>query len=434
MADVGVAGTEDGLLAEVRSLRAEVERLRAEVRRLHADPPELPTADVTASGATPAREGDGPSPTFLSRRGMILSGLGAVAGAAAFEVAGAGPAAATAGAMQYGLSNDASAASTGLTSTASDWTYLVRNTGAGAGSVGTASSGFGVRGDTSGSGQTAAGVRGNADGISAYGVHGVSDRGCGVRGDTSSPAWPGVWGVGVGNGMGVAGVCGGVGDTGARGVHCESLDGFGVEAESTNGPGLKARSKNAAALHLQPWQPFLNLSATYSVGSVFVTTAGEAWFCVEAGTPGKWRLLASPGSAGAFVPITPVRVYDSRWTGVPGVTTGLLTLGGPPRTVSVAASRTNTGAVIDANAIPAGATALTVNLTITATQGSGNLALVPGGVASSTTSSINWTASGQAFANGLTVPIRASDRTVNLLCNGNATQALLDVTGYFLGK
>ena len=75
-----------------------------------------------------------------------------------------------------------------------------------------------------------------------------------------------------------------------------------------------------------------------------------------------------------------------------------------------------------------------VNLTITATQGSGNLALVPGGVASSTTSSINWTASGQAFANGLTVPIRASDRTVNLLFNGNATQALLDVTGYFLGK
>ena len=69
MADVRVAGTEDGLLAEVRSLRAEVERLRAEVRRLHADPPELPTADVTASGATPAREGDGPSPTFLSRRG-----------------------------------------------------------------------------------------------------------------------------------------------------------------------------------------------------------------------------------------------------------------------------------------------------------------------------------------------------------------------------
>ena len=134
------------------------------------------------------------------------------------------------------------------------------------------------------------------------------------------------------------------------------------------------------------------------------------------------------------MPITPVRVYDSRWTGVPGVTTGLLTWADLRGRCRWRRRGQTLERWIDANAIPAGATALTVNLTITATQGRATSPWFPGGVASSTTSSINWTASGQAFANGLTVPIRASDRTVNLLCNGNATQALLDVTGYFLGK
>jgi hypothetical protein len=38
------------------------------------------------------------------------------------------------------------------------------------------------------------------------------------------------------------------------------------------------------------------------------------------------------------------------------------------------------------------------------------------------------------MANGLTIPINVSNRQINILCNGTATQAIVDVTGYFLGK
>ncbi|MFI0433342.1 MAG: hypothetical protein ACH36H_09385, partial [Candidatus Nanopelagicales bacterium] len=362
------------------------------------------------------------------------------------------------------------AAATGLFSTASTWTSLVRNTGTGIGVIGTASSGVGVQGESSGAAGAAAGVKGAATGTAA-GVWGTSAFGNGVEGDTTGYAYgvrghsagsvgvygesdsgTGVEGVGAAGGNGVQGRAGVAGDTAAWGVvgyspsgvgvHGTSDDGTGIyaasdsqaaiDARTTSGVAIVARSEQTEALRLTG--VLANIPTYFqAAGSFFATTGGEVWLCVQSGSPGKWRLLASPASAGAFVAITPVRVYDSRWSGVPGVTTGLLAFG-DKRPVSVAASRSSSGTVTDANAIPAGATALTVNLTITATQGSGNLAIVPGGVLTSATSSINWTGPGQALANGLTVPIRASDRTVNLLCNGTATQAILDVTGYFLGK
>jgi hypothetical protein len=71
----------------------------------------------------------------------------------------------------------------------------------------------------------------------------------------------------------------------------------------------------------------MDMEKHFSRGSLFVTTGGETWLCVQSSTPGTWRLLASPASAGGYVAITPVRVYDSRWVGVAGVTTGILAPG-----------------------------------------------------------------------------------------------------------
>lgn len=87
-------------------------------------------------------------------------------------------------------------------------------------------------------------------------------------------------------------------------------------------------------------------------------------------THGSTRLLAchlgigdATASAGACVAITPIRVFASRWVGVPGVATGIL---GPgfTRRFSVANARNATGAIELSDAVSQGATALTVPIDV----------------------------------------------------------------------
>ena len=79
---------------------------------------------------------------------------------------------------------------------------------------------------------------------------------------------------------------------------------------------------------------------------------GNLWFCVADGTPGIWRKLAGPDAAGAFHPLPPGRVYDSR-EAAPGP--GELA-SGQSRTISVADRRNVAGgSVATANFVPAGA-------------------------------------------------------------------------------
>ena len=80
------------------------------------------------------------------------------------------------------------------------------------------------------------------------------------------------------------------------------------------------------------------MSGEWQAGDVVaVKTDGgsrmELWACVISGTPGVWRQLAGPSIAGGYVAVKPIRVFDSRWAGVPGVTTGPL-LPGTMRTVT----------------------------------------------------------------------------------------------------
>jgi hypothetical protein len=156
--------------------------------------------------------------------------------------------------------------------------------------------------------------------------------------------------------------------------------------------------------------------------------AGDLWMCVEAGTPGTWRKITGPAAAGAFHAISPARVYDSR-SAAP--TPGQLG-SGANRLVSVADQRNlNTGAVATANVVPVGASAVSVNVTIANTVDGGYLAVNPGGNTVVSASAINWTASGQAAANSIIVPINAA-RQVTVICGGGSTDFILDVSGYFL--
>jgi hypothetical protein len=170
----------------------------------------------------------------------------------------------------------------------------------------------------------------------------------------------------------------------------------------------------------------------HAKGELIEDVDGNLWVCVVTGSPGTWRKVAGPATAGAFHAVTPFRVYDSR-AGQP--------LAGPiangqNRSVSVADSRDlNTGVVITANAVPAGATAISCNLTVVNTLGGGFLTINPGGVTTPGAASVNWTAAGQVLNNGIIAAINATSRQVTIVCGGGTgarTDVVLDVTGYYL--
>ncbi len=162
----------------------------------------------------------------------------------------------------------------------------------------------------------------------------------------------------------------------------------------------------------------------------FQVDNGDLWFCVTDTGSARWRKITGKGVAGAFHLITPGRVYDSR-TGNGGagpLGTGL------NRTISVANRiATGGGAVVEANFVPAGATAVTLNLTAVSTVADGGyMAVNPGGNATVSASSINW-ANGQTIANGIVCALNGS-RQLTVITGGTGASAdfLIDITGYYL--
>ncbi len=164
-------------------------------------------------------------------------------------------------------------------------------------------------------------------------------------------------------------------------------------------------------------------------GSPAAPGTSDLWACVADGTPGIWRKLAGPRTAGSFHPIDPVRAFDSRRP-VPGP--GVIP-SGASRLISVADGRDLvSGAVTVANAVPAGATAITYNLTITATGGAGFLAVSPGDATVLGASAINWAGSGVTVANAGVSKLDGS-RHVKVFAGGSGTtHFIIDVTGFYL--
>lgn len=174
-------------------------------------------------------------------------------------------------------------------------------------------------------------------------------------------------------------------------------------------------------------------SDAHSIGEIVEDAEGDLWLCVAAGSPGMWRKLAGPATAGAYHAIAPLRVYDSRLPLQPanGKLASLQN-----RVISIADARDQTtGEVSVANVVPAGATAIVCNLTVTDTTGpfGGFLSLVPGDATLPSGSSINWFGINQNIANGITVKVDAT-RQVKVFAGGGgnpATHFIIDVNGYF---
>jgi hypothetical protein len=164
-------------------------------------------------------------------------------------------------------------------------------------------------------------------------------------------------------------------------------------------------------------------SDAHTRGEIDIDVTGEVWLCVVSGTPGAWRKLCGPATAGAFHVLGSTnRIYDSR----PGLA---------PLDVTKGAMAAGVERVVDAThgaAVPAGATAAVVNVTATDTTGTGFLALFRNGIAWPGNSNVNWSTAGVTVANLAVVALDTSARfKVRSDGSGGSTQFLVDVIGYY---
>ncbi|MDO8364568.1 MAG: hypothetical protein Q7V88_16875 [Actinomycetota bacterium] len=229
-----------------------------------------------------------------------------------------------------------------------------------------------------------------------------------------------VYGQSAGSGTGVYGT-----------VVSPSVSAYGVWGSISGTTGFPVVASGGSA---QLWltgsghaaMPVVNFHA---VGEIVAAADAGLYCSVGAGTPGTWRTLAHPNAAGAFFPVTPKRVYDSR---VPAPGTRIAA--SEYRTISIQTSiNPDTGLPTFDNLVPAGATAIAFNLTVVNTAGAGNLAVNPGEVTVISSSTINWNTSGTVLANASVVKLN-SNRQITVLCSGGGTTSthfLIDVLGYY---
>ena len=135
---------------------------------------------------------------------------------------------------------------------------------------------------------------------------------------------------------------------------------------------------------------------------------------------------ADPGTV--FHPISPVRAFDSRNPVYPGA--GLLAPN-TSKVISIKDGHDAAGVVNALDVVPAGATAITYNITIGAPTGPNFVAVTPGDAASFLASAVNFNGTAD-IANAATVAIDAS-RQIKVWGGDQSGSAhvIIDVTGYY---
>lgn len=263
---------------------------------------------------------------------------------------------------------------------------------------------------------------GTSEPASIYGVQGSSLGSVGVRGDSLVTSGRGVYGLASAtDGTGVYGQFNGstVPGTGVVGV---SSNGVGVYGSGTT-YDLYAGSSGRIGLN----QTTVTTTTSGSVGTIARDSSGVLWYCYATD---KWQRIGGAALAGGFTPITPVRVFDSRKSGFPNA--GAFSASSN-RVLSVKDGRNKeTGAITAANAVPAGATAVTFNVTATNTSGGNFLAVVPGGVTTTDVSTLNWTSANASIANASVTKLNANRQVRIIAGPGGSFDCIIDITGYYL--
>ena len=166
------------------------------------------------------------------------------------------------------------------------------------------------------------------------------------------------------------------------------------------------------------------------VAAVFVASV------IGAGGLAVVRATGGSSSASSYVPVTPVRVLDTRSDlGLVEVTDGVA------GTLKVTGSipTATSGGVVNAVVVPAGATAVVLNVTAVNPTSGGYVSLRPGDATGlPTVSTLNVTAGG-TFPNGATITVpttgaRAGEIQVWYEAEGTtvgSTELLIDIAGYY---
>jgi CHRD domain len=127
-----------------------------------------------------------------------------------------------------------------------------------------------------------------------------------------------------------------------------------------------------------------------------------------------------PGGEAHMLP-APLRAYDSRLNSGPKIAAG------ETRTISLATGVNGQSATV--LAVPPGATAAIVTLTVTETVAGGFLTMYSAATTQPATSSINWFASNQTFAVSTQVAVDAAGQ-VKVTSGPSSAQFIIDVVGY----
>lgn len=248
---------------------------------------------------------------------------------------------------------------------------------------------------------------------------------------------------------------GGYGDESIpHGVHGSTTApaGFGIVAANLAPPaatatdpvptGLAVASAGGAQIRFVPLPDAVTgpTPGKHVAGELYVDKDGTLWFTVpvppatdaEALDSGTVRFVKLAGipTAGAFHAIAPQRSYDSRQ---PNYAEKGLMAPNSTRVISVADGHSANGTVNAPNVVPAGATAVQINVTAANMTGPNFLSVTAGDTTSTETSLLNWGAGAIQIANSITVPIDA-ERKIKVFCGGQtgSTEVIIDVFGYSL--
>jgi hypothetical protein len=205
------------------------------------------------------------------------------------------------------------------------------------------------------------------------------------------------------------------------GVEGRSVSSIGVAGLSTGGVGGEFEG-HAAALRVDVGSLTAPPARTDShfPGELDPDVNGNLWYCAVAGSPGGWRKLAGPATAGSLhVLASTIRVYDSRpGFDPPGGTKGQL-----------GANQQRTVDCKIGSAAPAGAAAVLANVTIVSASALGFLAAFKNGITWPGNSTINWDHPGQTAANNAVVALDTSARFQ--VRASNPVDYIVDVVGYY---
>lgn len=209
----------------------------------------------------------------------------------------------------------------------------------------------------------------------------------------------------------------------ATGVYGGSSSGSGVSGQSSSGPGVVATTNSGVHLRLagSPVPPE-GSSGYHMAGDLVRDNGNDLWLCVAGGTPGLFRRLAGPSTAGALVVLPkPVRVYDSRPPFPPFLGVKAPLAAGTSRSCDLK---------VASSGVPGSAVAAVINLVATGTTGAqgGFLAVYSANQMWGGTSNINWSGPGQNVA--VTTLTSVSNGVCTLLANA-ATDVVVDVIGYY---